>query len=476
MCWLLTAAMPSAAAQLTVNDQQPEVPATWDFDFDLFQSLLELEGLQALDDESGPVPQERWNDIFASPSRSVMILTGNIKRVSNWSSFHTFLSDGGVILVASSDPSRVYGFFRIDYGPAISHHRRNTWQGYTDCLQVSDIDSSAATMQHISTIVTNRSGWIAHLGRSPAFQWSVLANLPQNLRPRSSAGQPLVAIATSLHGGSGRLIVMADDSPFSNGMLWHGDNLILLINVVHELTRDGRNAFMFLHNGEPIHSRVTEFLSRESARRSADSVSFPSEAPDRIPPVPLAGLPADVLLQIGNNVSTSIEDSDVLNKLFTDRPRYLAQRFYRRGILLAVSAIALAIFLVCSYLNAQPTLPWLRKCGRPEPPDTPALMPEMEYNQATQALSRDTCRYLTGSQEPSEWQAQLLPNGVAWRTVYARSPAPQATADAIAQVLAWSTDTTNTRLSRAEFERFGETIHQLKQLYPTPELSGSAWT
>ena len=458
MCWLF------AITQSAADDPQPTVSATWEFDFDLFHLLLELEGLQAVDIEPGLVLQEHWNDIFVFPSRSVMVLTGNIEPVCSWSSFHTFLSQGGVILVASSEASMVYGFFRIDYGPAISNHRRNTWQGYTDCLQVRDIDSSAAMMQNVSTIVTNRSGWIAHLGRSPSLQWSVLANLPQNLRPSSNAGQPVAAVATDRHGASGRLIVMADDSPLSNGMLWHGDNLTLLTNIVHELTRDGRNTFMFLHNGVPAQSRVTELLSHEPALRSADLSDVASEAPDRIPPVRLAELPADILLQIGNKVSGSIEDSDVLNEVLVHRPRHLIHRHYHRSILLAVSAAAVAIFLVCSCRNIHRRLPWLRQREPPETQGTPVSMQEAEYNHAIQALSRDVCRHLTGGQEPSEWQLQLQPSGSTWLTVSARSPSPQATADAIAEILLWSTDRTDRWLSRTEFERLGQTICQLKQL------------
>ena len=73
MCWLF------AIAELPADDLQPTVTATWEFDFDLFHSLLELEGLQTVAIEPGLVLQEHWNDIFAFPSRSVMVLTGNIE-------------------------------------------------------------------------------------------------------------------------------------------------------------------------------------------------------------------------------------------------------------------------------------------------------------------------------------------------------------------------------------------------------------
>ena len=478
ICWLLTVMIAPAAARQHVSAEQPDVPATWDFDFDLFQSLLEFHGLQTLNDASGEISQQRQNRFFASPSKSVIVLTGRIGRILDWIQLHGFLSRGGVVLVASSEQSSVDGYFRIDYGPATARDDRNIWQSHRDCLQVTDVDSSSAIIQNISTIVTNRSGWISHLKNSTFLQWSVLARLPRNLRRHSSSDRPVIAIATSRDGGSGRLILMADDSPLSNGMLWHGDNRILLTNVVHELTKDGRNALMFLHNGEANSSRVTELLAREMARRAGDPSSLPAEIPADLSPIPLSELPADVLLEIGNSVAMSVEDSDALNRLLTDRPRNLAERFYRRGILLVVCGIALVIFLLRSHFGRNVTLPWRRLHRRQEPVDTPSSLPDIDYNRAAQTLSRDICRRVTKSEEPADWQVQLQPHGVAWRTLYGQSPAPQVTADLIAEVLSWSSDSKRDTLSCAEFERFGESIYQLKQLYPTENAvrSGRVWT
>jgi hypothetical protein len=176
-------------------------------------------------------------------------------------------------------------------------------------------------------------------------------------------------------------------------------------------------------------------------------------------------MPVEALLEIGNTLATSIEDSDVFNEMATDRPRSLADRFFRRAVLFSVCAAAIAFFFIRSWCGSQAALPWQRQPRRPEPRQPPVWLAEMNYILASQALSRDTCRFLTESQMPKDWLVQLQPNGSTWQRLYAQSVSPQATADTIAQVLSWGTDGVKTKLSRQDFERFGKAIHQLKELH-----------
>ena len=457
---LAVSLLPNAIAQPTTEVPGETIPANWEFDFDLFHWVLEQQGLESRNHALDTSHPEHWNEVLQTPSKAAVILTGDIREVSNWRTLHSFLSHGGVILVATNKPVNVRGFFSIDFGPVTTSNRLQSWHGHHDCLQVvttSSSSSRASLTSNVSTIVTNRSGWISHLNELLYYDWSTLAKLPSSLKPRESSGQPLVAMAVSNRNSAGRLIVVADGSPLSNGMLWHGDNLILLTNFVQELTEDKRTEFVFLHDGQAVGSRADELLLQEVARQMA--------TPPEIPPEALADLPAEALLEIGNTLATSIEDSDVFNEVATDRPRSLADRFYRRAILLSVCAAALAFFLIRSWLGGQVALPWQRQPRRPEPREPPASLASMNYVLASQALSRDTCRFLTGSQMPKDWLAQLQPNGSAWQRLYAQSPAPHATADTIAQVLSWGTDGAKNKLSRPDFERFGKSIHQLKELH-----------
>jgi len=452
--------LPNAGAQPAIEIPGEAIPANWEFDFDLFHWVLEQQGLQSRNRDLDASHPEHWNRLFRIPSKSVVILTGDVHKVSDWKTLHRFLSNGGAILVATNEPVSVRGFFSIDFGPVVTNDRRRSWHGHHDCLQVvtSSSSSRASITRNVSTIVTNRSGWISHLNESLDYDWSRLALLPSShLEPRKSNGQPLIAMAISNRNSAGRLIVMADGSPFSNGMLWHGDNLILLTNLVQEFTQDNRTEFVFLHDGQPVGSRADELLLQEIARQMA--------TPPEIPPEALADLPAEALLEIANTLGTSIEDSDVFNEMVTDRPRSLADRFYRRAILLSLCVAALAFFLIRSWLGGQVALPWQRQPRRPEPRELPASLASINYVLATQALSRDTCRLLTGSQMPKDWLVQLQPHGSTWQQLYAQSTAPHATANTIAQVLSWGTDGAKTKLSRSDFERFGKSIHQLKELH-----------
>ena len=344
---LVVSLLTNAVAQPATESPGETIPANWEFDFDLFHWVLEQQGLKSRNHALDTSHPERWNRLFRIPSKAVVILTGDILKVSDRRTFHRFLSQGGVILVATNEPVSVHGFFSIDFGPVTTTNRRRVWHGHNDCLQVITSSSSAPSSitRNVSTIVTNRSGWISHLNKLLYYDWSRLAKLPSSLEPRKSSGQPLVAVAVSKQNAAGRLFVMADGSPLSNGMLWHGDNLILLTNLVQEFTKANRTEFAFLHDGQPVGSRADELLLQEVARQMT--------TPPEIPPEALADLPAEALLEIGNTLATSIEDSDVFNEMATDRPRSLADRFFRRAILFSVCAAALAFFFIRSWLACQ---------------------------------------------------------------------------------------------------------------------------
>ncbi len=470
LCQAVQPASPRTASAAQQHDTSPAAPPGWEFGFDLFETLLESQDLRSRNHAFSTIRQEHWDRVFSEPSRSVMIFTGTIHPDIDWQTFHRFLQRGGAVLIATNEPYSMHGFFEIEYGPATTVDPRNGWMELSDCLPVTSINPSEAVMRNVSTIVTNRTGWIPQLRPLLDYKWIPLARLPGGLQPRRSSQKTLVAIAESQIHPAGRMIVMADDSPLSNGMLWHGDNLTLLINIVQELTRDNRTQYAFLHNGRPVDNRVTELLVEEA-------LSQPQELP-HIPPEALADLPAETLLQIGNEVAASIEDSDVLNELVSDRPRSLSPRVYRRSILLALCVAAILILLLRSWLTAQATLPWLRRRRPPEVPESPASLTALGYDQACQALSRDTCRLLTGSTEPEVWKSSLSPNGDIWKRLYARSQSPQSTAGTLAEVLEWSTQADRIRLSRRQFERFGAAIHDLKQLHVPEESSESrlAWT
>ncbi|MCH2203483.1 MAG: hypothetical protein MK102_16070 [Fuerstiella sp.] len=481
ICWLLVLVIPDTRAQTFTNADPPAIPPTWDFDFDLFQTLLETQGVESQNRKNVQSNRTDWNRMMADPSKSVIVLTGNIEEFSSWSKFHNFLTMGGVIFVASNEPVDIYGFFKIDFGPVTAPDRKVRWHGHEDCIQVTDLDISKALMKDVSTVVVNRSGWIGRLDNSMEYQWSRLAVLPHNLRPRECAHQPVIAVAHSRRKGNGRLIVMADGSLLSNGMIWHGNNLTLLINLVQELTRDNRNAYVFLNNGQAVENRVTDLIRQAALSAVPNLQSIPgedvAELSSELPLEAIADLPAETLLDIGNTLATRIDDSDILNQLMADRPRYLADRFYRRSILFTICAAGVTIFLMRSYLAGPVPLPWLRQRRRPDPPETPVVMSVTNYGQATRALARDTCRYLTGSREPKDWLSRLQKDGDLWRTLYARSSAPHATTHTMGQLLSFGTEKENTGLSQQQFERFGKSIHQLRQLHQPPKSTKSklAW-
>ena len=51
--------------------------------------------------------------------------------------------------------------------------------------------------------------------------------------------------------GGGRLVLMADHSILINGMLWHGDNARLAVNLADWLSTGERKEVAFIVDGKP---------------------------------------------------------------------------------------------------------------------------------------------------------------------------------------------------------------------------------
>lgn len=429
------------------------IPKDWDFGFDLFYSMLDAQGLRQHAGPRGSIWRARLDRLLPNPSQSALILTGRIPDVDGRYVLHQFIAAGGVVLIATDQALEVAGFFRTQSRPVKDTNHAQF--GHEDCLRVATLNTPHALVYGVNSLFTNRSGWIRNFETWRQYRWATLARLPSSTTPVRSRRMPLFAVAESVRGNAGKLIVLADESILSNGMLWHGDNQILALNLVRELSAGGRTEMLFLRDGRAVNSRINDLLLAE-----ASQMNIP---PEMIPPEALRDLPAEALLEIGNAVLTDIEDSNLLNEIVVDRPRSMPPRFYRRAILFALCGIALLIFLLLAWRGSQVLLPWAQsRQGAPAAPAT-AVVP---LNQAAAALARDTCRLLTGSDRTEDWARQMDPSGSLGQHFMNATKNPDDIRQTLCDVVEWSTSPRDAVLSKVEFEEFGQRLYDLRQLKP----------
>lgn len=424
-------------------------PADWDSGMDLFCSMLQSQGLRAKDLKRTDSQTLALDRFFAAPERSAVILTGYVEP-SRFEGIRAYLNAGGMLLLATDQTTRLENLCIVRGGRVRDSQNR---QGFRDCLLLRPRLSDHSLMQGVDTVLTNQSGWISVLNRFPSVRWTVPIRLPQSAIPGASQGSPLLATADVGDFPSGRLIVLADDSLLTNGMLWHANNKTLGLNLVNELASQKRNTMLFLRNGRPVRSRVGDLLLQQAAQ-----MDLP---PETIPPEALWDLPGDALLDIGNQLLIDIEDSNVINDALTNRPRFLSSRSYRRALLLLIGSLALLIFLYRAWRRNQPLLSWKRPRRALPPPASASVVP-LEH--AAAALARDACRRLTGSDDVVEWQRELSAQGPGWQKLVDASESPRMTKQALADVLQQAAAQNPVSLTKAQLERFGQQVYDLRFL------------
>lgn len=419
----------------------------WHFGYELFQMLLEERGLST---------ESSLEAALAAPGESVIVMIGDLSRISQgtWFGLRRFAEQGGRVLLASDGPRDVGGF---QAGPVTSNVAADRYQGFSDCLRIRNISPSRAIGTGVTELITNRAGWLS-LPQDGAMTWHVVARLPGKCLPRQSAEQPLVIVGSGEQPGSGTVIMLADQSLFTNGMLWHGDNAILAIQVSEALCPEGRNKLVFLSDGQVLASYRDSPLLQERLN-TPEPESAGTETP-REPEL-------EALLRQANAVIQSVQDSNIVNAALMKRPRNVRRSLYLRSVLLTFCAVAGAFLLwqlaqsPAVWPNRQPyrvmQTAWRNHFLRPDH--------TTEYGPPLETLARDLCTELSGATAPNDWM----------RILKATSPAVQAasltksqrrTLESVLELAVWGC---RGHISRRRFRQLGRRMQNLRQLQPLPE-------
>lgn len=356
---------------------------SWPYRFDAFQYLLQQNGLR--------VEPER-KVVFESAPTSVVVLLGKCElfNLNEIDQLHEFVTHGGTLVIAPDDRFNATKLGSVFPGPVLTNVRSDQFQEYRDCLIISKIAKENFLSAGLESLICNRSGWIH--SKPSELEWSDLCWLPDNCFPTTSRGKPVISLGEHRATG-GAIILIADPSLLSNGMLWFGDNSDLAVALAGFLTRDRTN----LHF--EVHRKSQAFVQLEEIER------LPT---DNLPADPLRPK-WDTLLQVANRALQESSDPRTSNQQLRSQPRKFRPRDYIATIWSMLGLIVLTTVLL--KLFNRPTsfasfLPKRRmKTGREL---VRASRPIERQNKiAAEALAREFARRWTGDHHPSEWRACL---------------------------------------------------------------------
>ena len=426
--------------------QQAAPPADedWHFRYELFQMLLEQNGVQ---------PGHNVRDVVSHPSESIIVMLGSMNlRTSRF--LETFCEQGGAVLLATDESYSAGRICEFRGGPVTTRVKSDRYQDYSDCLTIRNIDDDHPLMDGVNSLVVARTGWLA----PPKWfipDYQVAATLPSRTWPRDSAQQPLLATVGRPRGNTGQLIIASDPRLFTNGMLWHGDNAILAINICKALCVGNKTRLLFIADG----------TSLGSFKHS------PMVNPANIPPLPdnLPQPTMETYFQIANTVLKEMEDQNVLNQVIADRPNKLRPSFLRRSILFSIAIAALA-FIIWKLTAANSTthsaMP-IREMKSAHDMSTGQKVKSAEFGLSASILARELCCDLTGSSDPADWRRLLAENAATGCGSIEFHKVPDAATRRIqiANVLDLAVNTQTVHISRKRFEFLGKSILQLRQLH-----------
>jgi len=405
-------------------------------------------------EQNGLTPVSSPAEILETPERSVIVLMGNLNQVMPPRIIERFCLRGGRVLMACDTGYSAGMITEFHAGPVVARNSRDHYQGFDDCLKITNLDQTHPLMQGVGSLVVNRSGWLGkHRG---GLDWDVLARIPSQCSPSQSSTEPLMAEVAIYPQAVGKLVIAADQSLFTNGMLWHGDNAILAINLSQMLCEGNRTRLLFVTDGTPL-----------ASYQQSPAMNQLPDLPENLPEPTMASM-----FQIANSVVKNVQESNVANEMLANQPRNMKASHVRRALLFAL-AIASLLFvmwlLTCTGPSTHPPMPE-RTMKTAHALAADQKVKSTEFGQAASLLARSLCRELTGSQDSAEWLRQLGGNAVS-----GASPVGEKTKEKpLSIVLDLAVNPRTVHISRKRFEFIGRTVQELRQLHRQDGLLAGA--
>ena len=418
----------------------------WYLGYNGFRMLLEERGLTVRTDLSATLTR---------PKESVVVMFGDVTSVSlaEWRRLRAYVAQGGSLLVASERSFKLPGVSLFTRGPVSSLDQDSQYQGFEDCIVLSDLNQSHPLSKGLRRIIVNKTGWLS-TSEDSSLQWEVIASLTEDVLPGSARHRPVIMAGVDASPGTGVMILSADQSLFSDGMLWHGDNSLFAIQVSDLLCRGNRKWLTVYDNGQTLPSYMAELA--------------PSPTPPQMPPNIPPQLPPEIdppepdlatMLRMANEVIDEVQDSNILNETLKERPRNMRPIAWARTILLILVILFLLFVLWRLVQNRWHLVPnrHARFMQSMYGVHSSRQLETSEFGAAVETLARDLCRELTGSRVESDWLKLVTANPHLPSATFSRSQKK-----ALKEVVAIAMSGCRVHISRRKFQSLGLSIETIR--------------
>ncbi len=419
----------------------------WETGFRGFGMLLGESGLRVNDDAE---------QVLSSPGRSAVIVQGQLHVFSrqDWLRLRRFVAQGGALLVVGEEACEIPGVTRFNSGPVTSERAAVQYSGFSDVLTLTPEPGTSLTVG-VGSIVANRTGWL-ELPTDHSLLWSVVAQIPAGSRPVAAVADPVLVLGQDSATQAGTMILCADHSVLSDGMLWHGNNSILAINIAELLAAGGRNQCAILLQGrisgpaDQPRQRAPVLLPPERIPRPrAPQIQPPDEPPD---------LPT--LIRRTNEFLDLLQESNLANEWLRDRPRAVGPVRWLRIIFFLALLVAGLLILRQVVSRFRPGMPEWRQRAMKSLAGAIATeqVANSEFGPAAEILCREFCRELSGSRLESDWL--MLRSAVA--QTRAAAALPGRLQRGLDEVVSIAVRGSNTIMPRKRFEELGRSMRELR--------------
>lgn len=429
-----------------------------------FRMLLEEQGVQAENDAE---------QVLRFPRQSVILVLGQLSDfpARDWLRLRRFVAQGGALLVAGEESFRLPGVTTFMAGPAESIDAREFYLQHSDVLALP-CESGTPLTSDLRTIVVNRTAWMT-ASEDESLTWTTIARLSKATIPSDAAGQPVLMLGMDPQNNAGVMILSADGSLFTDGMLWHGENSILAINAADLLCRGNRRRLAVLEYGgipQPGLDQPDPLSSLPP--NSFNPNPFNPPPPNRLPrsrPQPRRDQvqtpppPRDLKTTIAtmNALLDKLQKTNLLNETLRDRPRSMPPGAWLRTILLLIGSCAAVWLLLTLLRNRRSPLPaWQARAMQSLFGVTSSRqIADSEFGPSAEILCREFCLQVTGSDYELDW---LKLRSDAHKAPLVENLA-RAQRTALNDIVSIATNGSPPQMTRKRFEQLGAAIRQLWQ-------------
>ncbi|MCR9200999.1 MAG: hypothetical protein NXI04_20360 [Planctomycetaceae bacterium] len=423
----------------------------WDFRYELFQSVLEEQGL---------TPVQDFSSVRYRAAESVVVLLGRVDWLQD-SQVEQFCSNGGAMLIARDSRYFLGSMCSFRSGAVTTNAESAAYQGHRDCIMVTDINSQHRLMTGIGSLVVNKAGFISR-PRWQTYEVNQVAAFDDQTNPAESRNKTVVGTVDAFRESGGELIVCSDQSLFTNGMLWHADNSLFAINVARLLSSNGRRRHLHI------------LVDGQALSTFADSPLLSPEQEMPLPPLQdfweeFRKQDLATQLDIGNTLARAFADSNLANQVIAEQPRNVIPPRYRRAILFGFGLLTLLILfwlLLKRFARAGEAMP-IRKMQTAYALRTDKKISESNFGYAASMLARDFCRELTDSGDRADWLRTLRARVSEDGSPIVQKVAYQAPLNRVVDLAVNSQKIT---LSTSDLTSLGEDINTLRNLHRDGKL------